>query len=144
MAANSVTTRSKGLTQKSWWPWLKRIVGLGFFVLVATLLVWQAQEIEWAEVLGSLKRYPISAIWAAAGLSAASLLLYSCFDLLGRRYTGHPLGTASVMTTTFVSYVFNLNLGSLVGAFAMRYRLYSRLGLGLSTIARVVSLSMSK
>jgi hypothetical protein len=46
------------------------------------------------------------------------------------------------MTTTFVSYVFNLNLGSLIGAFAMRYRLYSRLGLGLSTIARVVSLSM--
>ena len=142
MASGTFKSRRRGLTQKRWWPWLKRIVGLGFFVLVATLLVWQAQEIEWEQVLGSLKRYPMSAIWAAAGLAAASLLLYSCFDLLGRRYTGHRLGTASVMTTTFVSYVFNLNLGSLVGALAMRYRLYTRLGLGLSTIARVVSLSM--
>ena len=32
------------------------------------------------------------------------------------------------MTVTFVSYVFNLNLGSLVGGVAFRYRLYSRLG----------------
>jgi hypothetical protein len=142
MASDSVNPYQQGLTQKRWWPWFRRIAALGFFALVATLLVLQAQEIEWRQVLSSLARYPMSAIWSAAALTAASLLLYSCFDLLGRRYTEHQLGTASVMTTTFVSYVFNLNLGSLVGALGMRYRLYSRLGLGLSTIARVVSLSM--
>lgn len=144
MASNSVSVNAHqgGLTQSRWWPWFRRIAGLGFFVLVATLLVSQARDIEWAQVLGSLKSYPMSAIWSAAALAATSLLLYSCFDLLGRRYTGHQLSAVKVMTTTFVSYVFNLNLGSLVGALGMRYRLYTRLGLGLSTIARVVSLSM--
>jgi hypothetical protein len=34
------------------------------------------------------------------------------------------------MGVTFISYAFNLNLGSLVGGVAFRYRLYSRLGLG--------------
>lgn len=131
-----------GLTQRPWWPWFRRIASLGFFALVAGLLVSQAQSIEWDKVLGSLKRYPVGAIWGAAALATASLLLYSCFDLLGRRYTGHRLSTSSVMTTTFVSYVFNLNLGSLMGTVAVRYRLYSRLGLGMGTIARIVSFSM--
>ena len=46
------------------------------------------------------------------------------------------------MAVTAISYVFNLNLGSLVGALALRFRLYSRLGLRYGVIARVVSLSM--
>ena len=46
------------------------------------------------------------------------------------------------MAVTFISYVFNLNLGSLVGALALRFRLYSRLGLTYGVIARVASLSM--
>lgn len=150
MAGESTQAQHKGraptagpkFIRQRWWPWLKRIAGLGFFVLVAGLLVSQAQTIEWDQVLGSLKRYRLGEIWGAAALAAASLLLYSCFDLLGRRYTGHQLGTGSVMTTTFVSYIFNLNLGSLMGTVAMRYRLYSRLGLGLGTIARITTLSM--
>ena len=129
-------------TSPRWRPWLKRAAGLAFFAVVAVLLVSQAKNIEWIEVLGSLKRYPLGAVWGAAALAALSLALYSCFDLLGRRYTGHPLGTRRVMTITFVSYVFNLNLGSLMGTVAMRYRLYSRQGLNLGTIARVMSLSM--
>jgi uncharacterized membrane protein YbhN (UPF0104 family) len=138
----NVKTHHSRLTHKPWWPRLKRIAGIGFFVLVAALLISQAQKIAWDQVLSSLALYPLSAVWTAAGLTTASLLLYSCFDLLGRRYTGHQLATRSVMTTTFVSYVFNLNLGSLMGAIAMRYRLYSRLGLGMGEIARVVSFSL--
>eukprot|EP01036_Dinobryon_divergens_P042758 gene42758-56839_t len=46
------------------------------------------------------------------------------------------------MGVTFISYAFNLNLGSLVGGVAFRYRLYSRLGLGNETITRVLGFSM--
>jgi uncharacterized membrane protein YbhN (UPF0104 family) len=78
----------------------------------------------------------------AAGLAAASHLLYSCFDLIGRRYTGHDLPTLTVMAVNFVSYAFNLCIGSLVGGVAFRYRLYSRLGLKNGVITRIVSMSM--
>ena len=125
-----------------WWPWLKRIGSALFFVAVLALLLSQARHIEWQKVLASLKDYPVTAAWDAVLLAAASFFLYSCFDLLGRRYTGHKLGVGAVMATTFVSYAFNLNLGSLVGSIAIRYRLYSQLGLQTGVITRILTLSM--
>lgn len=132
----------KGITGKPWWPWFKRGATLVFFALVAWLLVGQARAIEWEEVFSALGNYPPALLLGAAALAVASLTLYSCFDLLGRHYTGHTLGTGTVMLVTFVSYVFNLNLGSLVGGVALRFRLYSRLGLDTATTTRVLTVSM--
>lgn len=130
------------LTDRRWWPWLRRLGSLLFFSLVLGLLASQARRIEWDKVLSALANYPVATAWVAAGLAMASFILYSCFDLLGRRYTGHRLSAGQVMTTTYVSYVFNLNLGSLLGAVATRYRLYSRLGLAPGVITRVLTMSM--
>lgn len=130
------------LTHRAWWPWLRRGATAAFFALVAWLLVSQARTIEWGRVFSSLQGYPLSVSWSALALAAASYGLYSCFDLLGRHYTGHTLRAATVMQLTFVSYAFNLNFGSMVGGVAFRLRLYSRLGLAVGTITRVMSLSM--
>lgn len=144
--ASQAQERSAGakskISEQSWWPWVKRGATALFFGLVAWLLISQARTVDWQEVLASLKAYPLSVAGIAMVLAASSFMLYSCFDLLGRRYTGHTLGTATVMTVTFVSYVFNLNLGSLVGGVAFRYRMYSRLGLKTGLITRVMTLSM--
>lgn len=129
-------------TDTGWWPWLKRAATAAFLMLVAWLLVAQARTIGWGEVFAALANYPLPSLLGAATLALLSLTLYSCFDLLGRHYTGHTLRTLTVMRVTFISYVLNLNLGSLVGGVALRYRLYSRLGLGTGTITRVMSLSM--
>ena len=139
---NLASQRRRNITRTAWWPWLKRGGTTVFFALVAYLLFSQARSIEWDKVLSSLQHYPLAAAGGAAALALASFVLYSCFDLLGRRYTGHQLGTATVMATTFVSYAFNLNLGSVVGGVALRYRLYSRLGLDSGVITRVMTLSM--
>ena len=86
---------------------------------------------------------PLPALLARrCSLAACSFALYSRYDLLGRHMTGHRLGTGTVMGVTFISYAFNLNLGSLVGGVAFRYRLYSRLGLDNVTITRVLGFSM--
>ncbi|MDP2819438.1 MAG: lysylphosphatidylglycerol synthase domain-containing protein [Polaromonas sp.] len=131
-----------GITGKPWWPWLKRGATLVFFGLVTWLLVEQGRAIEWQEVFAALRAYPPALLLGALALGALSLGLYSCFDLLGRHYTGHTLRAPTVMLVTFISYVFNLNLGSLVGGVAFRYRLYSRLKLDTATITRVLTLSM--
>jgi uncharacterized membrane protein YbhN (UPF0104 family) len=140
-AARGTTPRS-GITGKPWWPWLKRGATLVFFGLVTWLLVEQGRAIDWPEVFAALRAYPNALLLGAVGLAIASFGLYSCFDLLGRHYTGHTLSTPTVMLVTFISYVFNLNLGSLVGGVAFRYRLYSRLKLDTATITRVLTLSM--
>lgn len=130
------------MTSRSWWNSFKRVLTLAFFALVAWLLVSQARSIDWDKVGTALVDYPVTVIGGAVLLAVASYVLYSCFDLLGRHYTGHKLGKLTVMTITFVSYAFNLNLGSLIGGVAFRYRLYSRLGIENSTITRIMAISM--
>jgi len=130
------------LRSRPWWPWLRRGATTLFFLLVGWLLVSQARTIQWGEVLTSLEDYPLTAAWGAVGLAVCSFTLYSCFDLLGRHYTRHALRASTVMLVTFTSYAFNLNLGSLVGGVAFRFRLYSRLGLRPGAITRIMSISM--
>ncbi|WP_349291377.1 lysylphosphatidylglycerol synthase domain-containing protein [Caenimonas sedimenti] len=130
------------IRDKPWWPWLKRALTFAFFALVIGLLVKYARGVDWGDVKESLLALPRHVLWEAAALCACSHLLYSCFDLVGRRYTGHRLRVPQVMQVNFISYAFNLNMGSLVGGVAFRFRMYSRLGLATATITRVLTLSM--
>jgi uncharacterized membrane protein YbhN (UPF0104 family) len=136
------STQRARWSQRSWWPWAKRGLTLVFFAAVLALLWRYAQHVDWEDVWTSLKETPRPALLLAIGLAAASHLLYSCFDLLGRRYTGHSLPTPIVMTINFISYAFNLTIGSLVGGVGFRYRLYSQAGLDKGVITRIVSMSM--
>ncbi|HJV53444.1 MAG TPA: lysylphosphatidylglycerol synthase domain-containing protein [Noviherbaspirillum sp.] len=127
---------------RAWWPHLRRALTLAFFALVAWLLIDHARAVDWGAVLASLRARPLRGLAQAAALGAASYALYCCFDLLGRYSTGHRVPTAKVMLVNFISYAFNLNLGSLVGAVAFRYRMYSLLGLDAETVTGVVAMSM--
>ena len=127
---------------RPWWPWAKRILSVLFFGAVLYLLVRYARNIQWSEVWESVTETPRPMLALAIALAATSHLLYSCFDLIGRRYTGHTLPVHKTMAVNFTSYAFNLSLGSLVGGVAFRYRLYSRLGLKNGVITRVLTISM--
>ena len=124
------------------WEHVKRIAAWVFFAAVVALIWRQARHVNWWTVLASVRAIPLPMVLSAAVLAFFSHLLYSTYDLLGRRMTHHQLGTVPVMGITFISYAFNLNFGSLIGGVAFRYRLYSRLGLGPNTITRVLGFSM--
>jgi uncharacterized membrane protein YbhN (UPF0104 family) len=130
------------LRSRPWWPYAKRIVTWVFFVAVAWLIFRYARTIDWADVLKAMLALPPLSVALGIGLTTASYLLYSTYDLLGRHMLGHKLRTTTVMGVTFVCYAFNLNLGSLVGSVALRYRLYSRLGLENEAITKVIGFSM--
>lgn len=133
---------SPAWASRPWWPWVKRGLTLAFFVVVAVFTVRYARNVDWKEVWQAIVETPLGVLLGAMALAACSHGLYSCFDLLGRRYTGHGLPVPVVMQVNFISYAFNLNMGSLVGGVAFRYRLYSRLGLDYPAITRVITLSM--
>jgi len=82
-------------------------------------------------------------VLGAAGLVVVSYITYGLYDLIGRVYCGHKLSKRQVMLVSFICYAFNLTLSTWVGGVAMRYRLYSRLGLSGSTITRIFSLSIA-
>jgi uncharacterized membrane protein YbhN (UPF0104 family) len=136
------SNRKPGLTARPWWPALKRTVTVAFLALVLYLIVTQARAIDWSEVLGAMRGTTPLTLAIAAGLAACSYAVYASFDLLGRHYTGHALRVPQVLGVTLICYAINLNLGSLVGGVALRYRLYSRLGLDTAVITRVLGLSL--
>ncbi|WP_263145789.1 lysylphosphatidylglycerol synthase domain-containing protein [Pseudomonas sp. RIT-PI-AD] len=121
---------------------LKRILTLGFFILVAVLFYMLAKKLDWQEVMTTLREYRPQTLLLAAAVTLLSYLVYSAFDLLGRLYSGHHLPARQILPLTFVCYAFNLNLGSWVGSIAFRYRLYSRLGLDNGQITKVLSFSL--
>ena len=125
------------------WPYVKRILTWVFFAGVAWLIVRQARTIEWSQVLESVRGYQLSTLAIAALLAAFSHALYSTYDLIGRRITGHKLPATRVAAIGAISYAFNLNFGSLIGGVAFRYRLYSRSGLDNPTITAVLGISVA-
>lgn len=128
--------------KRSLWSRLGRVLSIVFFVAVLALVVRYASHLDWGDIADSVLDTPVPMLAAAVALAAASHLLYSCFDLIGRRYTGHHLPAPTVMAVSFISYAFNLCIGSIVGGVGFRYRLYSRLGLSKGVITRIVSMSM--
>lgn len=123
-------------------PAWRRGLTIAFVTVVVALIVNQAREVDWPAVLVALQAYRGSTIAAAAALTVASYCVYVSYDLLGRHLTRHGLQLRQVAGVAFDSYAFNLNFGSLVGGVALRYRLYSRLGLGPGVITQVLAVSV--
>ncbi|MEO6031859.1 MAG: lysylphosphatidylglycerol synthase domain-containing protein [Burkholderiaceae bacterium] len=114
-----------------------------FVLLVLGVVAYLAREVDWPAVVTSIQAYSARTLLVAAALAAASYATYCTYDLIGRQQTGHKLRTLQVVGVGFISYAFNLNIGSLVGGVAFRYKLYSRLGLQTEVITRVLALSLA-
>lgn len=137
-----VANASAGHQQSSKWKWAKRAFNAFFFIAVPVLLFLLVKNLDWKEVSQALQSYKASTLVIAGLVACASYLTYCGFDILARYYTRHKLSIKQIVPVTFVCYAFNLNLSSWVGGIALRYRLYSRLGLDVPTITRILSLSL--
>jgi len=127
---------------RRWRRWLWPALGVVFFVILAALIADYARDIRWHDVGRAVAAYPVGTLAIAAALAFLSHLTYSCYDLIGRDYARHDLPATQVLSVAFISYAFNLNLGSLVGGIGFRLRLYHRLGLGPAQIGRIIALSL--
>ncbi|MEZ3497968.1 lysylphosphatidylglycerol synthase domain-containing protein [Pantoea sp. KPR_PJ] len=125
------------------WGMAKKILTWLFFIAVIVLLVIYARKVNWEDVYNVIVNYNRFAVLSAVALVVLSYLTYGCYDLIGRAYCGHKLAKRQVMLVSFICYAFNLTLSTWVGGVAMRYRLYSRLGLDSGTITRIFSLSIA-
>lgn len=124
------------------WLWARRIMTWGCFMLVPVLLFMLVRNLDWQEVTHALRSYKASTLLLGGLLALVSYLVFSSYDLISRRYTGHRLPASKVLPLAFVCYAFNLNLSSWVGGIALRYRLYGKLGLSVATITRILSLGL--
>lgn len=128
-------------TNKKWHK-AKRLLTIAFFILVPILLFMLVKHIDWAEVGTALRKYDVKTLLIGAAIALASFLVFASYDLIGRSYTGHRLPVRQVLPLAFVCYAFTLNLTTWVGGIALRFRLYSRLGLDTATITKILSMSL--
>jgi uncharacterized membrane protein YbhN (UPF0104 family) len=125
-----------------WWPLAKRVLPVVFIAAVAALVIWRARAVDWPKVFEALRDYQAGTLCTAGAAALLSYLVYACYDLVGRAYTGHRLVAWRAMAIAAISYAFNLNFGTLVGGMGFRYRLYSHAGLRPSLITRVLAVSV--
>ncbi|CAG8863480.1 Inner membrane protein YbhN [Pseudomonas fluorescens] len=130
------------MERKSWQTWAKRLMTVVFLIGIPVLLYLLARNLDWNEVRHSLQAYKPSTLLIGLAIALCSFGVFSCYDLLGRAYTGHHLPARQVLPVAFVCYAFNLNFTTWVGGVALRYRLYSRLGLDTATITRIITLGI--
>jgi uncharacterized membrane protein YbhN (UPF0104 family) len=133
-------SKKKKVSKK--WQWAKRILTVIFFILVPVLLFMLVKNIEWNEVVQALRAYNVKTLFIGIAIAFSSYLVFACYDLIGRHYTGHSLPARQILPLAVVCYAFTLNLTAWVGGIALRFRLYSRLGLETSTITKILSLSL--
>lgn len=129
-------------SRNTWKKTLRTGITVLFFILIPALLYFLLKDLEWDDVKTALLGYSVPIILLGAAISLANFTLLSSFDLIGRYQTQHKLPVSEVLPVAFVCYTFNLNFGAWVGGIALRYRLYSRLGLDVATITSILSISL--
>ncbi|MDS1141475.1 lysylphosphatidylglycerol synthase domain-containing protein [Pusillimonas sp. SM2304] len=128
---------------KARWSLIRKIIVSVFVALVVVLIGVAVTHVEWSEVLAAIRQLPAMALAIAALITLASYLLYSCFDLLGKRYTHHGLAWWRSMMVGFISYAFTMNMGAPVGGIGLRMRLYTKQGLAPGVVLRVMGFSIA-
>lgn len=126
----------------TWVVWGKRMLTLFFLLLIPTLLYLLAKNLDWNEVREAIAGYNAQTLLIGILVVLCSYMTFSLYDLLGRYYTRHKLPASQVIPVAMVCYAFNLNFTTWIGGVALRYRLYTRLGLGASTVTRIISLGL--
>ncbi|MBB4862180.1 uncharacterized membrane protein YbhN (UPF0104 family) [Pseudomonas nitritireducens] len=130
------------MKNKRFWKRANRVFNIALLVALPVLLFLLLRATDWHEVLRLLREYRLSTLALGMLIALASYAIFSSFDVLSRYYIGHPLPVRRVLSVAFVCNAFNLNLSSWVGAVAMRYRLYGRLGLSTGDITRILTFSL--
>src|SRR5690606_35204495 len=96
-------------------------------------------QYRFADVLASLREISGAQLVAALGFTAASFVSLSASDALAVRYAGHRLPYPKIALASFTSVSIGHLLGfAALSSGALRYRFYSRLGLSVGDVGRVL------
>ncbi|HEX6912700.1 MAG TPA: bifunctional lysylphosphatidylglycerol flippase/synthetase MprF [Longimicrobium sp.] len=119
--------------------WVSPLAGLALFAAAVWVLNQSLREVSYREVRASIRGLPASALLWSVLFTAANYAVLCGFDLLAFRYVGKRLTEWKVMVTSFIGYAVANNVGfAIISGTSVRYRFYSRWGLGGADISRIV------
>jgi Uncharacterized conserved protein len=125
----------------------KLFVQVGAFLSLAIvcLALWMVyhtlQEIQLSDVLEHFRALPLSSALLAFLVAAASYFVVTGYDVLALHYIDHPLPYPRAALAGFLAFVCGSNLGfAMATGAAIRYRIYSQVGLSVLEIAGVTTM----
>ena len=126
---------------QGWRRWLTPVLSVGMFAVVVWVLHRALSAYRLHDVLRELKSIATQSLLLAGGLTVASYFTLTLYDWIGVRYVGKSVSIGRTAVTAFIAYAFgnNLSLAAFTGA-AVRYRLYSTVGLTSVDVAKIVSM----
>ena len=111
----------------------------GLVALAAILLYRTLSRYSIDRITTSVMAIPPGRLASAGAFAAASYVCLTCFDWLALRYVGRPLPYRKAALASFVSLSLGHNIGFAgLSSGAIRYRFYSRWGLGAGDVARMM------
>ena len=109
-------------------------IGLAAFLLYRTLSRYSLDQL-----VAAVTAVPAPRLLGAIGFAAASYLSLTGFDYLALHYVGRPLPYRKAALASFTALSLGHNIGlAALSSGAVRYRFYTRWGLGAGDVARMI------
>jgi phosphatidylglycerol lysyltransferase len=121
------------------------IFALLLFIAAIALLHHNLKQYHIRDIIRSIHGIHGNRILLSSGLTCLGYLVLSGYDMLALRYIKKPLAYGSIVITSFISYAFANNTGSLsiIASGSVRYRLYGAWGLSAVEIGKVIAFCLT-
>ncbi|AUJ65561.1 hypothetical protein B9057_14220 (plasmid) [Aestuarium zhoushanense] len=114
------------------------MLGIVLFALGLYALFHLLKPVNPADVAAQIRATPVSALAAALGATAVGYVALIFYDWFGLRFIGKRLDRGIVALGGFLGYAFGNTIGvSVVSGGAVRYRIYSAVGLNAFEVAAI-------
>lgn len=121
------------------WKWARPAIAVFVLALAAFLLQRTFRSYDAADILRSVIAISPTRFAAICVCALGSYLCLTVFDTLGIRYAGANLSYRRIAIVSMTSLSLGHSIGfAALSSGAIRYRLYSRLGLGVEQVAKVI------
>jgi glycosyltransferase 2 family protein len=136
MRADGVSATSR---KGSFGRTVRTVIALAALALAAFLIDRTLSRYTLEQILQSIGSIPTSRVAMSVACAAASYACLTGFDWLALRYVDRRLPYRYVALASFCSLSLGHNIGfAALSSGAIRYRFYSRFGVGLGDIAKVI------
>ncbi len=114
-------------------------VSLLIFLVALWLLHHELRAYHYHEIIVQIRAIPLSQVLGAIVLIILCYGVLTGYDFLGTHYARHPLRYREIALPSFVSYAVSNTMGNPLFSSAIRYRLYTALGLNALEITQVIA-----
>ncbi len=115
------------------------LIGLGLFVAALAVLRRELHGVTFHELTADVLSTPPHRLVAALLLTAVNYALLTGYDFLAFAYVGRRLDWERIALASFLAYAIANNVGfAMLSGLSVRYRFYSRWGVGAADLSRIV------